>query len=125
MFQFRLVGQESVNGRNCYVIAATPKTGYQPSNRETKVLTGMRGTMWFDTSQFQWVKVYAEVFRPVAFGVFIADVKPGTEIHPGGRSRKRKSVAAISLLNLGKGQRPCTCGRGISATMRPIAITGT
>ena len=39
----------------------------------------MRGKMWIDTRQYQWVKVHAEVFRPVAFGLFIAHVEPGTE----------------------------------------------
>jgi len=78
-FNFQLAGQESVKGRNCYVLTATPRPGYRPVNRDTKVLTGMRGKMWIDSSEYQWVKVYAEVFRPVAFGLFIAHVQPGTE----------------------------------------------
>jgi hypothetical protein len=44
----------------------------------TQVLTGMRGRMWVDAEQYQWVKVHAEVFRPVSFGLFFARVKPGT-----------------------------------------------
>ena len=43
------------------------------------MLTGMRGKMWIDDREYQWVKVHAEVFRPVAFGLFIAHVEPGTE----------------------------------------------
>ena len=39
----------------------------------------MRGKMWIDAEQYQWVRVHAEVFRPVAFGLFIAHVEPGTE----------------------------------------------
>jgi hypothetical protein len=78
-FDFQLAGQESVNGHNCYVITATPRPGYRPMNRDTKVLTGMRGKMWIDSREYQWVKVHAEVFRPVAFGLFIAHVQPGTE----------------------------------------------
>jgi hypothetical protein len=34
-----------------------------PKSRETKVLTGMQGTMWIDTKTYQWVKVTASVFR--------------------------------------------------------------
>jgi len=78
-FQYKLLGNETLNGHKCYVIEATPKPGYAPPNRETKVLTGMRGKMWIDAAEFQWVKVHAEVFRPVAFGLFIARVHPGTE----------------------------------------------
>ncbi|HLY20412.1 MAG TPA: hypothetical protein VKR61_24465 [Bryobacteraceae bacterium] len=39
----------------------------------------MRGKMWIDEQQYQWVKVQAEVFRPVTFGLFVAQVEPGTE----------------------------------------------
>jgi len=78
-FQFKLAGKESVNGRECFRVDATPRPGYVPRSRDTKVLTGMRGTLWIDTEQYQWVRVTAAVFRPVAFGLFIAHVRPGTE----------------------------------------------
>jgi hypothetical protein len=78
-FNFSLVGEDTVNGRRCFVLNATPKPGYNPPNRDTEVLTGMRGKMWIDTQQYQWVKVRAQVFRPVSFGLFFASVKPGTE----------------------------------------------
>jgi hypothetical protein len=78
-FDFKLVREETVNGRRCFVLDATPKPTYQPKNRETQVLKGMRGRMWVDAEAFQWVRVHAEVFRPVTFGLFFASVKPGTE----------------------------------------------
>ena len=78
-FRYQLLGEETVDGRRCFVLAATPKPSYQPVNRDTKVLRGMRGRLWIDTQDYQWVKVHAEVFRPVAFGLFIARVQPGTQ----------------------------------------------
>jgi len=78
-FDFKLEGEETLNGRRCYVLDATPRPGYQPKSRETKVLKGMRGKMWIDVQRYQWVKVQAEVFRPVTFGLFVAHVQPGTE----------------------------------------------
>jgi hypothetical protein len=78
-FTFTLLRQETVNGRRCFVLGATPRPDYEPISRDTKVLKGMRGTMWVDAEQYQWVKVHAEVFRPVEFGLFIAHVQPGTE----------------------------------------------
>jgi hypothetical protein len=78
-FQYKLLGVETMNGRKCYVVEAAPAPGYRPPTHETKVLTGMRGKMWIDAAEFQWVKVHAEVFRSVAFGLFIAHVQPGTE----------------------------------------------
>ena len=76
---FQLSGIEMVDGRECYHVTATPRPQYVPTSRQTKVLKGMRGSLWIDTKTYQWVKVEAEVFRPVAFGLFIAHVEPGTE----------------------------------------------
>src|SRR5205807_952904 len=41
-FDFKLLGEEAVNGRRCFVLAASPRPGYQPRSRDTKVLKGMR-----------------------------------------------------------------------------------
>ena len=76
---FKVVGEDIVEGRRCFVLAGAPRPGYRPTSRDTKVLKGMRGKMWIDEQAYQWVKVDAEVFRPVAFGLFIAKVEPGTE----------------------------------------------
>lgn len=78
-FAFKLAGMETANGRQCYKVEASPKPGYVPISRETQVLKGMRGTLWIDSTAYQWVRVEASVFRPVAFGLFIAHVEPGTE----------------------------------------------
>ena len=77
-FEFRLLGEQRVDGHNCWELGATPKPGYVPPNRDTKVLTGMRGTLWIDHSTYQWVKVQAEVFRSVSFAFGLASVTPGT-----------------------------------------------
>lgn len=77
-FDYRLEGEETVNGRETYVLNATPKAGYVPKSKETKVLTGMRGKLWIDKADTQWVKVEAEVMRPVSFYA-VATVSPGTK----------------------------------------------
>ena len=77
-FDFKFVGEETLDGRRCFVLDATPRPGYVPRSRDTKVLKGMRGKMWIDEQHYQWVKVHAEVFRPVTFGLFLAHVEPGT-----------------------------------------------
>jgi hypothetical protein len=77
-FDFQVVGEETVNGHSCWVLDAKNKPGYQPTNRETKVLTGMQGKLWIDKGQYQWVRVRAEVVKPVSFYGFFAKVGPGT-----------------------------------------------
>lgn len=59
-FKFKLVEEDTVNGRRCLVLGATPRPDYQPTSRDTKVLKGMRGKMWIDANQYQWVRVRAE-----------------------------------------------------------------
>ena len=76
-FDFRPSGEATIDGHDCWVFDAEPKPGYQPKTRETKVLSGMQGKLWIDKSQYQWVRVEAEVMRPVSmYG--IARVGPGT-----------------------------------------------
>ena len=77
-FNFKLTGSDKLDGREVYVVEATPRTGYRPKSRDTKVLLGMRGKLWIDKNHYHWVKVEAEVFKPVSFGLFIAKVGPGT-----------------------------------------------
>lgn len=77
-FDFNLIGQTRLNHHSVYVIQATPRAGYQPTDNPSKVLTGMRGELWIDKQTFQWVKVKADVIHPVSIEGFLAKVEPGT-----------------------------------------------
>lgn len=76
---YTLMGEETLNGHKVYVLRATPRPGYQPPNRESKVLTAMEGKLWIDEQSYQWVRVEAQVTKPVCFGFFLAKVYPGTK----------------------------------------------
>lgn len=78
-FDFRLAGEAWMDGRACWVLDAEPKPGYEANSQEGRVLKGMQGRMWIDKATNQWVKVHAEVVRPVTFYGFLAKVAPGTE----------------------------------------------
>ncbi len=78
-FDFKLVGEETLEGVECYVLDASPRPDYQPPVARARVLTGMRGRLWIEKSEYHWVKVEAEVISPVEFGLFVAQVKPGTK----------------------------------------------
>ena len=77
-FDFKLAGQEQINGFDCYVFDAAPKLDYRPPAEKARVLTGMQGRLWVEKTGFHWAKVQAHVMSPVEFGLFIAKVKPGT-----------------------------------------------
>lgn len=78
-FNFTMLGMRNVNGYNVYVLQATPRPGYRPPTMETQVLTGMHGEMWIEEGGFHWVKVTAQVTRPVSIEGFLAEVEPGTQ----------------------------------------------
>jgi len=80
-FRFVLTGQARVNGHDCWVLDAEPKPDYDPVDREGRVLKGMKGKLWIDKATFQWVRVQAEVVRPVSFYGFLAKVGPGTKFY--------------------------------------------
>ena len=77
-FNFTLTGQHKLRGFTVWMLKATPRPGYQPPNMETQVLPGMQGQLWIDQKSYNWVKVTAEVIRPVSIEGFLAQVQPGT-----------------------------------------------
>jgi len=77
-FDFTLLGEQELDGRAVYLLQATPRAGYHPTDKASAVLTGMRGRLWIDKQTYQWVKVEAEVTRPVSMGGFLAKVERGT-----------------------------------------------
>jgi hypothetical protein len=77
-FDFELTGVKRVDSHQVYVLRATARPGYNPPNRDSEVLPGMRGKLWIDTQTFQWVKVEANVVHPVSIEGFLAQVEPGT-----------------------------------------------
>jgi hypothetical protein len=77
-FVFSVLGETTTNGRAAWHLRATPKPGYQPLDKETRVLTGMKGDLWIDKDTFQWIQVVAQVIHPVSIEGFLARVEPGT-----------------------------------------------
>jgi hypothetical protein len=78
-FEFHLAGQTQVDGHACWILDAEPRPGWEPNDHEGRVLKGMKGQLWIDQATDQWVKVHAEVVRPVSMYGFLAKVDPGTE----------------------------------------------
>jgi hypothetical protein len=77
-FEFTMAGETQIDGHQCWIMNAEPKPGFEPGDHEGHVLKGMKGQLWIDKASYQWVKVHAEVVRPVSFFGFLAKVGPGT-----------------------------------------------
>jgi hypothetical protein len=79
-FTFKLVGEEAISGKPAWVIGAEPKAGYQPKDRLAKVIAKMRGRIWIDKAEYQWVKVDAEAIDRLSFGLRMVQIDPGASI---------------------------------------------
>jgi hypothetical protein len=80
-FDFQVLGQDSVEGHDVWVLQATPRPGYQPRSSETKILPHVRGKLWIDQKSYHWAKLEAEVITPVSWGLFLVRLDSGARIH--------------------------------------------
>ena len=78
-FNFSLEREDQLDGFDVWVLKATPRAGYRPPTMQAQVLPGMQGELWIDKKTYEWVKVVAQVIRPVSIDGFLAVVQPGTE----------------------------------------------
>jgi len=79
-FDFKNVGQDVVDGREVWIVEASPLSGYQPRSRDAKILPHVRGKLWIDQRSYHWVKLEAEVIHPVSWGLFLVRLDPGARI---------------------------------------------
>jgi len=79
-YTFHAVGQESIAGRDTYVIDADPRPGFHAHRKEAKYLSKVRGRIWIDKTESQWVKLDVEAIDTLSFGLFLARVHQGTHI---------------------------------------------
>jgi hypothetical protein len=79
-FDFRLAGTEQLDGRDLYVIEATPKPGYQPPANAAKYFPRVRGKIWIDQKDYFWVKAEVEVIDTISLGAFLVRLAKGSRL---------------------------------------------
>jgi hypothetical protein len=80
LYNFHLDGEETIEGRDVWVISALPKLDYQPRRRDAKPLLKIRGRLWVDKTKYQWVRVEAETTGTISYGLFLARLNPGAKL---------------------------------------------
>jgi hypothetical protein len=80
-FTFRLEGEESISGKPAWIIDADPKPGFKPASAQARLLSKVRGKIWVDQSEYQWVKAEAEVLDTISLGLALFRLAPGGVIH--------------------------------------------
>ncbi len=77
-FEFRLVGDGSLEGRSVFIIEAMPRHGYQPRSRTARLFRSLKGKFWVDQQDRQIVKVELEVIDTISVGLFLMRVARGS-----------------------------------------------
>jgi len=76
-FNLTVQGTEQIGGRPVWVISAQPKPGYKPKLKRADLLTKLRGKIWVDQADYQWVKAEVEVVNPISFGLGLIKLAAG------------------------------------------------
>ena len=79
-FDFRVIGEDVVNGRPAYVLQATPRPGYRPHGKYGRMFSKVEGRLWVDKQDLGWVKIEGQVIQPFSLGAFLARVQRGSQI---------------------------------------------
>jgi hypothetical protein len=77
-YDFRLAGEEQVSGEDTWVIEATPRKDFKPTQPHADMLKKMKGKMWIEKKDYNWVKVEAEATETISFGLFLFRIHPGS-----------------------------------------------
>jgi hypothetical protein len=77
-FNLTLLGSEQIGGRPVWIISAQPKPGYKPKLKRAELLTKLRGKIWVDQTDYQWVKAEVEVIDTISFGFGLLRLESGS-----------------------------------------------
>jgi hypothetical protein len=80
LFDFKLLGEEKIDGHDVWEISAAPRSGGHPKSGDAKALLKIRGKIWIDKTEYQWVRLEAETTATISFGLFIARLNPGAKL---------------------------------------------
>lgn len=77
-YDFRLVGDEQVDGVDTYVIDATPRPDFKPTQPHAGMLKKIKGRLWIEKKDYNWVKVEAQALDTISFGFFLFRIHSGS-----------------------------------------------
>jgi len=77
-YDFRIAGEQEVDGRDAWVIEATPSKTFHPTQPHAGLLSKLKATVLIDKQDGIWVKVEGEVIDTLPLGIFVARLHKGT-----------------------------------------------
>ncbi len=79
-FTFTLIGSETLQGRDAWVIQGEPRPGFEPHAKGAKFLTKFHGRVWVDKDDLQRAKMDIEAIDTVSIGWVLARIHKGTHV---------------------------------------------
>jgi hypothetical protein len=76
-YDFKLLGDDTIDGRSAWVIEMTPRAGFMPTAQHANMLSHFQGKLWIDKEELQWIKAEAEAIDTVSIGWIVARIGPG------------------------------------------------
>jgi len=80
-FVLTLQGTDQIGGRPVWIIEAQPKPGYKPKLKRAEILAHLRGKIWVDQADYQWVKAEVAVIDPISFGLGLVKLQSGAVLN--------------------------------------------
>jgi hypothetical protein len=80
-YDFSIVGEEELEGVNTWVIEATPRQDFKPTQPHADMLKKIKGKMWIDKKEYNWIRVEAEATDTISFGLFLFRIHPGSRFN--------------------------------------------
>ena len=80
LYDLRIEGQDKIDGLEVWVISATPNPGYEPKRRDARPLLNIKGKIWIDKAEYQWVRIEAETTGVISWGLFLARLNAGAKL---------------------------------------------
>jgi hypothetical protein len=79
-FNFTLVGTESYDDRETWVIDGDPRPDAELHDKDSKFLSNFRGRLWIDKSDLQLAKMDIEAIDTASVGWVLARIHKGTRV---------------------------------------------
>jgi hypothetical protein len=79
-FDFKMEGDAKIDGRDTWIISATPKPGYRAKLGDAKAFSKIEGRIWIDQAEYQWVRIEAKTIQTISWGLCFARLYPGASL---------------------------------------------
>src|SRR6266853_46073 len=80
-YDFRIVSEVELEGVDTWVIEATPRQDFKPTQPHADILKKIKGKLWIDKKEYNWVRVEAEATDTISFGLFLFRIHPGSRFN--------------------------------------------